>query len=88
MKSFEVDKKQILNKEEKEKFFLQLENDKVFFKEAFEAMLTLVISDPVLTNQVADLIESDYHNLYLEIAKKQESVESEDLPGCCQIPKN
>ena len=88
MKSFELDKKEILTKEEKESFFQHLENDNLFFKETFEAMLTLVISDPVLTYQVADLIKSDYRNLYLNIVKKQESVQKEDIPGCCQTPKN
>ena len=84
MKSVELDKKKTLTKEEKEKLFQQLENDSLFFNEVVEAMLTLVISDSVLTKQVADLIESDYRNLYLEIVKKQENIQKNDLPGCCQ----
>lgn len=88
MKSFDIDKTTILTKEEKEKFFQQLENDNVFFKEAFEAMLNIVISDPVLTYQVADLIEFDYRNLYLAIQKKSVQIQENDLPGCCQTPKS
>ena len=71
MKSSEINKIENLTDEEKEKFFQQLENNNAFFKEAFEAMLTLVVSDPLLTFQVADLIESEYRNLFLIIAKKQ-----------------
>jgi len=84
MKSFELDKKTTLTKGEKEKFFQQLESDNVFFKETFEVMLSIVISDPVLTYQVADLIESDYRNLYSVYMKKftAEKASSKDS-GCC-----
>lgn len=84
MKSLEINKKQILTKEEKEAFFQNLESDEEFFKEAFEAMLTLIVSDPKLTSQVADLIEKDYRNLHLAIAKEQEQGQKNDFPGCCQ----
>lgn len=87
MNSLEINKNQTLTKTEKEIFFQQLENNKEFFKEAVETMLTLVVSDPDLTYQVADLIESDYQNLYLAMNKNQEQVEKNDLPSCCQVPK-
>ncbi len=83
MKSSEINKIENLTDEEKEKFFQQLENNNAFFKEAFEAMLTLVVSDPLLTFQVADLIESEYRNLFLIIAKKQTQENKDDTSGCC-----
>lgn len=88
MNSLEINKKQSLNKEEKEKFFQHLESNSGFFKETLEILLTLVVSDPKLTYQVADLIESDYRNLYLAMLKNQEQVVKNDLPSCCQSPKN
>ena len=88
MKPLEINQNQNLSKEEKEIFFQQLENNSAFFKEAFETMLTLVVSDPILTYQVADLIESDYRNLYQAIIKKQGQVQKNDLPSCCQPPDN
>ena len=88
MNTLEKNIKQSLTKEEKEKFFQQLETNKEFYKEAFEVMMTLVVSDPVLTYQVADLVESDYRNLYLAMLKNQEMVQKNDLPSCCQSPKN
>ena len=84
MKSLEIDKKRTFSKEEKENFFQQLENNKEFFKEAFEAMLTIVVSDPKLTEQVAGLIEKDYRNLHIAIVKEQKQAQKNDLPGCCQ----
>lgn len=48
-------------------------------------MLTLIISDPKLTFDVADLIESDYRNLYLVIMKKVLGKENEKgIKGCCK----
>lgn len=88
MNSLEINKKQSLTKEEKEKFFQQLESNPEFFKESLEVLLTLVVSDPKLIDQVADLIESDYRNLYLALLKNQEQVEKNDLPSCCQSPEN
>ena len=84
MKSLEIDKKGTFSKEEKENFFQQLENNKEFFKEAFEAMLTIVVSDPKLTEQVAGLIEKDYQNFQIAIVKEQKQPKKNDLPGCCQ----
>ena len=88
MNSLEINKKQSLTKEEKEKFFKQLESNPEFFKESLEVLLTLVVSDPKLIDHVTDLIESDYRNLYLALLKNQEQVEKNDLPSCCQSPKN
>lgn len=62
--------KNALTLAEKEKFFQALENDQHLFKETLEVVLNLVISDPKLTFDVADLIESDFRNLYLVIMKK------------------
>lgn len=88
MNSLEINKKQTLTQEEKEKLFQQLESNPEFFKETLEVLLTLVVSDPKLTYQVADLIESDYRNLYLAMLKNQEQVQKNDVPSCCQSPKN
>ena len=88
MKSSKISEKETLTKEEKEKLFQHLENNNEFFKETLEVMLTLVISDPKLTHGVADLIESDYHKLYLAMQKNEEQDENNDLPSCCQTPKN
>lgn len=80
-----IQTKPFQTKEEKERLFQALEDDPQLFKETFEVMLTLVVSDPVLTFDVADLIEADYRNLYLAIMKKvaieQSSVNS---MGCCK----
>lgn len=69
----------------KEELFLALENDEQLFKETLEVILTLIISDPKLTFDVADLIESDYRNLYLvfmkKVIRKQSARESGD---CCK----
>ena len=88
MKSLEINKKQSLTQEEKEKLFRQLESNPAFFKEVLEVLLTLVVSDPMLTYQVADLIESDYRNLFLAILKNQEQVQKNDVPSCCHSPKS
>jgi hypothetical protein len=88
MKSADNNKIRFQVIDEKEYFFQMLENDSVFFKEAIEAMLTLAISDPKLTNQVANLIESDYRDLYLAIQKEGVQSQKNDLPGCCQTSKN
>ena len=72
-------------KGEKEQLFQALEDDKQLFKETLEVMLTLVISDPILTFCVADLIESDYQNLYLVIMKKIARERSNDKSmSCCR----
>ena len=83
-----INKKKPIKKEEKEKFFQQLESNPEFFKESLEVILTLIVSDPKLTYQVADLIKSDYRNLYLTILKNKEQVENEIHSSCCQSPKN
>ena len=88
MKSVEINKKQTLTNEEKEIFFQQMENNRGLFNEAIENVLTLVVSDPVLTSQVAGLIESDYHQLYLALIKSQEQVEKKESPSCCHTPKS
>ena len=87
MESLKINRKKTLTKEEKEKLFQLLENNNEFFKETLEVMLTLVISDPKLTYEVADLIESDYRELYLAMLKNQEQEDKNDLPSCCQVPK-
>ncbi len=85
MKTSETDNKPFQAKEEKDKFFQALEDDKQLFKETLEVMLTLVISDPKLTFDVADLIESDFQNLYLVIMKKVTTERSNDNTlGCCK----
>lgn len=73
------------SKEEKERLFQALEDDPQLFKETFEVLLTLVVSDPVLTFDVADLIEADYRNLYLVFMKKVATEKSNDRTlGCCR----
>ncbi|MEZ4963324.1 MAG: hypothetical protein R2830_26110 [Saprospiraceae bacterium] len=77
--------KKTLTPVEKEKFFEALENDQHLFKETLEVVLTLVISDPKLTFDVADFIESDFRNLYLVIMKKVAVERSNDSTmGCCK----
>jgi hypothetical protein len=87
MASLKISEKETFTKEEKEKLFQLLENNNEFFKETLEVMLTLVISDPKLTYEVADLIESDYRKLYLAMLENQEQGDKNDLPSCCQPPK-
>lgn len=71
--------------EGKENLFQALENDEQLFNETLEVMLTLIISDPKLTFDVADLIESDYRNLYLVIMKKVLGKENgKGIKGCCK----
>jgi|GEM_PF-6454769 len=85
MHTSEIDKKPFQTKEEKERLFQALEDDKQLFKETLEVMLTLVISDPKLTFDVADFIESDFRNLYLVIMKKVAVERSNDKSmGCCR----
>lgn len=80
-----IQTKPFQTKEEKERLFQALEDDPQLFKETFEVMLTLVVSDPVLTFDVADLIEADYRNLYLAIVKKIAIEKSNDKSlGCCK----
>lgn len=80
-----IQTKPFQTKEEKERLFQALEDDPQLFKETFEVMLTLVVSDPVLTFDVADLIEADYRNLYLAIVKKMAIEKSNDKSlGCCK----
>lgn len=77
--------KKTLTPAEKEKFFEALENDQHLFKETLEVVLNLVISDPKLTFDVADFIESDFRNLYLVIMKKVAAERSNDSTlGCCR----
>lgn len=83
MKVENINKTRLQALESKEDFLALLENDSVFFREAFETMLTLIISDPKLTNQVADLIKSDYRDLFQAIQSEDSKPKKNDLPGCC-----
>ena len=48
-------------------------------------MLNLAVSDPKLTFQVADMIESDFRNIYLVIMKKVVTeIGSATAMGCCK----
>lgn len=77
--------KKTLAPAEKERFFQALENDQHLFKETLEVVLTLVISDPKLTFDVADFIESNFRDLYLVIMKKVAMERSNDSTlGCCR----
>ncbi|MEZ4995271.1 MAG: hypothetical protein R2824_32945 [Saprospiraceae bacterium] len=72
-------------KRNKEAFFQSLENDRELFRETFEVALTLVISDPDLTSEVADLIAADYRSLYLAIVKNQpQQAGDTNQMGCCK----
>lgn len=72
-------------KRNKEAFFQALENDRELFRETFEVALTLVISDPDLTSEVADLIAADYRSLYLAIVKNQpQQAGDTNQMGCCK----
>lgn len=72
-------------KRNKEAFFQSLENDRELFRETFEVALTLVISDPDLTSEVADLIAADYRSLYLAILKNQpQQAGDTNQMGCCK----
>ncbi|TAK48749.1 MAG: hypothetical protein EPO28_01145 [Saprospiraceae bacterium] len=70
---------------QKEQFFDALENDGRFMQETLEVILNLVISDPVLTFKVGDLIESDFKNLYLVLMKKViQQQASTATVSCCK----
>lgn len=85
MQISEIDNKPFQTKEEKDKLFQALEDDEKLFKETLEVMLTLVVSDPKLTFDVADLIESDFQNLYLVIMKKVTTERSSNSSmSCCK----
>lgn len=85
MQTSEIDNKPFQTKEEKERLFQALEDDEQLFKETLEVVLTLVVSDPKLTFDVADFIESDFRNLYLVIMKKVAVERSNDSTmGCCK----
>lgn len=85
MKTTAINKNAFQTPTEKEQLFQALEKDEQLFKETLEVMLTLVISDPKLTFDVADLIESDYRNLYIVIMQKvSKETGKEDTMGCCQ----
>jgi len=88
MKSLEINKNEILSNEAKEIFFNHLESNKWFFNEAIDNILTLVVSDPALTRQVADLMESNYPALYLAIINKKVAINDTNIPPCCQSPGN
>jgi len=88
MKVENINKTRLQALESKEDFLALLENDSMFFSEAFETMLTLIISDPKLTNQVAELIKSDYRDLFQAIQSEAVKSEKNDLPGCCQTSKD
>jgi hypothetical protein len=71
--------------EDKERFFQILEDDPQLFKETLEVLLNLAVSDPKLTFQVADMIESDFRNIYLVIMKKIVAEKgSTATMGCCK----
>lgn len=85
MKTTEIDDQHLRESSTKNQFFQALENDRRFFQEAFEVMLTLVISDPQLTSEVADLIAADYRSLYLAILKNQpQQAGDTNQMGCCK----
>ncbi|WP_020534845.1 hypothetical protein [Lewinella cohaerens] len=84
METSEIKNRPFQAKEDKERLFQALEDDEQLFKEALEVMLTLVVSDPKLTVDVADLIESDFRNIYLAIMKKIARENSNDKSmSCC-----
>lgn len=71
--------------EDKERLFQALEDDPQLFKETLEVLLNLAVSDPKLTFQVADMIESDFRNIYLVIMKKVVAeIGSATAMGCCK----
>jgi len=70
METSEIKNRLFQAKEDKERLFQALEDDEQLLKEALEVMLTLVVSDPQLTFDVAELIESDFRNIYLVTMKK------------------
>ncbi len=85
METPNINKNAFQTSKEREKLFQALENDKILFKETLEVMLTLVVSDPKLTFDVADSIESEYRNLYLAIMKKVAAERTNDSTlGCCK----
>ena len=73
-----------LTKNQKDKFFHQMENSEDFFNEVFQALLTFVISDPRLVLQVARAIKMDYQDLYVAILENQRPIEKRDIPVCCR----
>ena len=85
MKTLNVENKLFQAPAEKERLFEALEKDSQLLKETLEVILTLVISDPKLTSRVAELIESDFKELYLAIFKDMlmESSSSNKM-GCCK----
>ena len=85
MQTSEIANQPFQTKEEKEQLFQALENDEQLFKETLEVMLTMVVSDPKLTLDVVDLIESDYRNLYSVIMGKITTEASNTSAlGCCK----
>ena len=77
--------KKTLSPAEKEKFFDAMENDQHLVKETLEVVLNHIVSDPKLTFNVADFIESDFRNLYLAIMKKVAVERNNDSTlGCCR----
>lgn len=85
MKTSGIKSKTALTKAEKELFFNALENNPGFLQEALEVALNLVISDPMLTAKTAELIESDFKNLYQ--ALKDKIVAQQAAPktsACCK----
>lgn len=70
---------------EKDRFFQAMERDEQLFRETLEVALTIAVSDPKLTLEVANLIESDYRNVYLNIWKQVVSeMGSSTTMGCCR----
>lgn len=85
MQSSVIKDKAFRTTKEKEQLFQALENDRKLFGETFEVMLTMVISDPDLTLEVADLIAADYRDLYLAILEKGTKEQGPDgKMGCCK----
>lgn len=78
-------KMSLLSEEEKDIFFQALEDDQELFLETLEVLLTIVVSDPLLTFDVADLIEYDYRNLFLVLMKKVKAeIGKSNTLGCCK----
>ena len=71
---------------DKERLFEALEKDEQLLKETLEVILTVAISDPKLTSEVAQLIETDYKELYLAIFRDMlmEASSSSGSMGCCK----
>ncbi|MCB9290751.1 MAG: hypothetical protein H6560_25825 [Lewinellaceae bacterium] len=86
MKTLKAEKNRFQLPADKERLFVALENDEQLLKETLEVILALAVSDPKLTIWSADLIASDFKELYLAIFRDmlKESSSSSQSPGCCK----